>query len=512
VTRQGIRRRFEASPRYPALLLSAVLFGLFTVGFTITILAVSVPRIAEELNTTQGTLTWIVTGPLLAFGVVGPTVGKLGDIYGHRRTYLIGLFLNAVFAALTAVSWNAGSIITFRLLGAAAGAAVGPASLAMINRAYPAAKRVQAMGFWSLVAAGGPVLGVVAGGPIVEAFGFRVIFLAQVPLVLASFAVGWLVLPSVRGERARFDVAGTVLLALAVTPALVALNRGPELGWDHPLVVAGFAMAPLAVAGFVKVEQRAEHPLIPVRYLRRRNFALPIGTLVSTNFAYMGGFFLTPLLLQNVLGYNESRTGLLSIARPLTFAVVGPVAGYLAVRVGERSTAVFGVMAIVASMIGLSAVAPGSSDLLVVAALALSGVGMGAASPAMAATIANAVDDRDLGVAGAAQQMMQQIGVVAGIQLMQTIQQVRVPADGVVGSYGTAYLVGGAVCALGLLTAAFVRNSRTAATPATDAAAGAPTTSGAAAVAAPAGVAPLPRHGIGLGPDQPTTRLEPVGR
>ncbi len=496
VTRQGIRHRFETSSRYPALLLTTVLFGLFTVGFTITILAVSVPRIAEDLDTTQGTLTWIVTGPLLAFGVVGPTVGKLGDIYGHRRTYLIGLFLNAVFAALTALSWNAGSIISFRLFGAAAGAAVGPASLAMINRAYPAAKRVQAMGFWSLVAAGGPVLGVVAGGPIVETFGFRVIFLAQVPLVLASFAVGWLVLPSVRGERAPFDVAGTVYLALAVTPALVALNRGPELGWDHPLVVAGFAVAPLAVAAFLKAEQRAEHPLIPLRYLSRRNFALPIATQVFTNFAYMGGFFLTPLLLQNVLGYDESRTGFLSIARPLTFAVVGPVAGYLAVRVGERSTAVFGVMAIVASMLGLSAVAPGSSDLLVVGALALSGVGMGATTPAMAATIANAVDDRDLGVAGAAQQMMQQIGVVAGIQLMQTVQQVRAPADGVVGSYGTAYLVGGAVCALGLVAAAFVRNSRTAAT------------------AAPAGRGPVagPAAGSSLAAQQAAPRLEPVSR
>lgn len=454
------RAKAEASERYPWIVLCVVLLGLFTVGFTITILTVSIPRIADDLGSDQATLIWIVTGPLLAFGVIGPSVGKLGDIHGQRRVYLIGLTLAAGFSVLTALSWNAGSIILFRILGAGAGAAAGPSSLAMINRVFPRERRVQAMGFWSFVGAGGPVLGVVAGGPVVEAVGFRAIFWAQAPLLLAAVAVGWLVLPEARGERRPFDVAGTLLLALGVTPVLVALNRGPTVGWDHPLVVASFVIAPLALAGFALVERRAPHPLIPVRYLRRRNFAAPIATQFFLNFAYMGGFVITPLLLQNVLGYDETRTGLISIARPLTFAISGPLFGFVAFRLGERTTTMFGALAIFVSMLGLAAVAPGTTDLLVMGALALSGVGLGASSPAMAATIANAVDDRDLGIAGASQQMVQQIGVVAGIQLMQTVQQSRVDAVGEVASYGDAYLLGAAMCLLGLVTAGFVRSSR----------------------------------------------------
>jgi MFS family permease len=160
------------------------------------------------------------------------------------------------------------------------------------------------------------------------------------------------------------------------------------------------------------------------------------------------------------MGYSQTRTGLLSIARPLTFSIAGPVAGYLATRVGERRNAVLGSVLIVASMLGLATVGPGSTDLVVVAALALSGVGMGTAAPAMAASVANAVRDRDLGVATASQQMMAQVGVVSGIQILQTVQQAREPAVGAAASYHWAYLVGGLAGLLAVLFALFVRSTR----------------------------------------------------
>ena len=163
----------------------------------------------------------------------------------------------------------------------------------------------------------------------------------------------------------------------------------------------------------------------------------------------MGGFILTPLLLEQVLGYGETRAGLLSIARPLSFSIAGPLAGYFAVRVGERKAATFGTLAIVCSMIGLSLVSPVSSDLLIVVALALSGIGAGATLPAMAATIANAVDDRDLGVVGAAQQMVAQLGAVTGIQILQTVQASREAVVGETASYHAAYRSGAAVAAVG---------------------------------------------------------------
>src|SRR3546814_4198723 len=166
----------KQSPRYPWLVLTTVLLGLLSVGFTITILSVSIPRIADDLGSNESTLTWLVTGPLLAFAVFGPSAGKLGDLKGHRRVYAWSMAAVIVFAGLTAVAWDAPSLLAFRILGAATGAAVGPASLALINRLFPKERRAQAMGYWSMVGAGGPVVGVVAGGPIVEAFGWRWIF------------------------------------------------------------------------------------------------------------------------------------------------------------------------------------------------------------------------------------------------------------------------------------------------------------------------------------------------
>jgi EmrB/QacA subfamily drug resistance transporter len=403
-------------------------------------------------------MTWVVTGPLLAFGVMGPAVGKLGDRLGHRRLYLWGLLGATVMAGLSAMAWNAGSLILFRVLGSVEGAATGPASFAIISRVFPREQRVKALGFWSMIGAGAPVIGVVAGGPAVDAFGWRAIFLAQVPLTVIGLIVAWRVIPETPRSRAgSFDVAGAVLVGLGVTPLLLALNEGPRLGWSAPLVLGGFVMSPVMLAAFVRVERRAAHPLLPLAYLRRRNFTFPILTQTFLNAAYMGSFILTPLLLENVLGYSASRTGLLSIARPLAFAVAGPVAGFAAVRIGERSSALLGAGAIVGALLLMATLGAGSSDVMIMGALALAGIGMGTASPSLASSITNAVDEKDLGIAGAAQQMMTQVGIVLGIQVMQTVQQARLGPAGLGSSYHEAYLAGGVLAVAGLVTASFVR-------------------------------------------------------
>jgi MFS family permease len=269
------------------------------------------------------------------------------------------------------------------------------------------------------------------------------------------------VLPETERRRSTsFDYAGAGILAVAATSLLFAINKGPTLGWSHPAIVAGFVVAPVSIVVFVLVERRVAHPLLPLAYVRRRNFSFAIATQAFTNFAYMGGFVITPLFLESVFGYPETRVGGLMIARPLAFAIAGPLAGYVAVRVGERASAVAGALFVVASMIALSAVAPGSSDLVIIGSLALSGVGLGCSSPALTASMANAVDEHDLGVAGAFQQMMTQLGVVLGIQLMQTVTVVREPVVGEVEAYGEAYLLAAIVAALGVVCALFVQSTR----------------------------------------------------
>jgi EmrB/QacA subfamily drug resistance transporter len=458
---QRITKKAEDRGWYPWLVLITTLFGLLSVAMTISILAVAIPEIADEFGSSESALTWVITGPILAFAVVGPAVGKMGDRNGYRRIYLWGMAGSAVFAALSAIAWSAPSLILFRILGASIGAATGPASMALINTTFPPERRAQVMGYWTLVMAGGPVFGLVIGGPVVEHLSWRWIFVAQVPVAVFAFLVAFVLLPDTeRVERPPFDLAGTAVLIAGVGAILLALNQGPEMGWTHPLVLGGFLVGPLFLLLFVRVERRALDPLLPLEYLRRRNVSLPLCVEFTNNFAYMGGFILTPLLLEGVLGYGESKAGLLSIARPLAFSICGPVAGYITTKVGERPMATFGTVAISMSMVGLSMVSADSSVVLIVGALAFSGIGAGATFPAMAATIANAVDDKDLGVIGASQQMVAQLGAAAGTQIMQTVQAGREAVVGEVDAFGQAFLTGAGVALLGTLCALGVRSTK----------------------------------------------------
>lgn len=444
--------------RSPWLVLCVVLFGLFSVNVTITILAVSIPRIAGDFGTTDHVMTWVVTGPTLAFGIIGPLVGKLGDRLGHRRVYLWGLLGAAVMAGLSAAAWSAGALIAFRTLGAIEGAATGPASFAIISRVFPREQRVKALGFWSMIGAGAPVLGVVIGGPLVEALGWRALFGCQIPIVLIAGVLAWRVLPETPRQRGgSFDVAGAALMALTVSPLLFALSEATNLGWASPTILLCLVVAPVSLVAFVVVERRVADPLLPLRYFARRNFTAPIIALAFLNAAYMGSFILTPLLLENLLGYSESRTGLLSIARPLAFSIVGPLAGYLTVRIGERVASLAGAVTVVAGMIWMATLGIGSTDLMIIGSLAVAGIGMGLSMPALSSSITTAVDERDLGIAGAAQQMMVQVGVVFGIQVMQTVQVGRVGPAGVAGSYHQAYLAGAALGLVGVVASAFIR-------------------------------------------------------
>ena len=174
----------------------------------------------------------------------------------------------------------------------------------------------------------------------------------------------------------------------------------------------------------------------------------------------MGGFILAPTLLARMFGYGESKIGFFVLSRPLTFSIAAPLAGYLAVRIGERTSAVVGTLTVVASMLAFAAITPDATDAFIIGALALSGVGLGMASPSISSSVANSVDEDSLGIASAAQQLVTQVGVVAGIQLMSTIQASREGADGLVGSFRAAYLVGAGVCGLGVLCALFLRSAQ----------------------------------------------------
>jgi EmrB/QacA subfamily drug resistance transporter len=458
-----------------------VLSGLLATNLLFTVFVVALPQVARGLHTSVATITWVVTGPMLAFGVVAPLVGKASDLFGHRRIFLMGVGLEVLVAGLSAVAPTAGILIVARVLGGLVGASIGAASMALVLSVFDKSDRVKALGFWSLVGAGGPVIGVAVGGPVIQLFGWRWMFVMQMPLLVLSALLAVAVLPErAAGRRSlgrgdlRLDYLGAVTIATAVGSFLLALNRGPSWGWTSPGVIGAFALSVVTGAAFVAAERRAVEPVFPLHYVRRRNFVFPIVGQTFANFAYIGAFFMAPLLLEEVFGYahNQSAVGFLSLPRPVVFSLIAPVAGYVAVRIGERTTGIIGTCAVVASM-GAFALTTRSTGLaLVEVAFVLSGIGMGVGQPSLSASVANEFTEEDLGTASASQQLMNQVGTVAGIQVMQTVQSAT--AHGVTGaarllpSFHAAYLVGGGVALFGVAAAAMTRSTDRRRVPAVD--------------------------------------------
>ncbi|MGB8859199.1 MAG: MFS transporter [Ilumatobacteraceae bacterium] len=456
-----LRRRLAAKVGIPHrwAVLWVVLGGLFTTGFTITLLVVSLDRIAGEVHTTPTMLTWAITGPMLAFGVVGPAFGKAGDLWGHKRVFVAGLFFAGVFAVASAVAWNAPTLILFRTLSATAGSACGPSAMAYINRMFEAGERVKPLSYWSFVTAGAPVIGVVVGGPLVEAVGWRAIFAVQAPMCFVGFVCAlWLLPPTDRLVGVRFDVWGSLTLGLGASSLLAGISQGRSWGWTSVPTLFCFALALAALRAFVTIEQRTAAPLVVLQWFRTRNFAFPVLSQMLTNFAYMGGFILIPQVLgERGLGLGDATKGYLVISRPLAFSLIAPLAALVTLRVGERVAGVVGALGVVLSMLLWATVGMDSSYIFIVAATAFSGIGLGIASPALTSLMANAVDEADLGVAGAMQQLMTQLGAVMGSAVLATVSVAADPAH--LGSFHAAFLIGAAVAGLGCLTATFVRST-----------------------------------------------------
>jgi MFS family permease len=440
--------------------LAVVLAGLFTVSLTITVLSNSLDRIASDLSSSRSIVLWSITGPMLAFGVVGPALGKAGDLWGHRRVFIAGLLGAALFALLTAVAWDAGSMIAFRTLSATSGAACGPSAMAYVNRMYGPSERVRPLGYWSFVQAGAPVLGVVIGAPIVSLVGWRVIFFAQAPLCALGAFVAFRLLPETnRAQKVRFDVGGAVTLGGGASLGLIAVNRGNDWGWGSGRFLGALFVAALLLGAFVSIERRAAEPLLPLGWLRRRNLMSAMTGQMLSNFAYMGSFMMAPALLQNALGYSETHSGLMLIARPAAFSIAASRAGVVGARIGERGAAIVGTSAVVASMATFALVRVDSGAPIVLLALALAGIGMGVASPAMVASVANSVDEKDLGVAGAMQQLLTQLGAVLGAEVMQSVQLAggREPEE--ISGYTAAFLTAVVVSAFGVAVASRLRSA-----------------------------------------------------
>lgn len=394
--------------------------------------------------------------PLLVSAVVTPVLGKLGDLYGHRRVFLVGFASAAVATAATSTAWNALTLISWRTLTQMMGAATGPTSMALINSVYPPERRVRAMGWWAMVAAGSPAIGLALGGPLIESVGWRALFLIQAVLMAIAVLVAAAVLQETQRRRVvRFDVAGSVTLMVGTACLMFVLSQTPEWGITHPWVLACALVSPAALVAFVHAERRAVDPLLPLGLFRGGDF-VPAGCgALFAGASYMGAYFLAPILLIELFGYSKSLTSWMLLVRPVVFSASSPMGGAVGVRWGEKRTAVVGsvVMTVGIAAIALGALAQSVSSVL--AGFVLQGMGHGLLRPPLSAALANSVGRDSLGIAGAAERMAFQVGASFGV----TALTVAYAGSDTPERFALAFGVG-AVLSTGVLVASLALSAR----------------------------------------------------
>ena len=441
--------------------LVAVLSGLFATGLTITVLTTAVPFIRSDFHASLASVSWVVSAPFLFRSIFVPVFGKTGDRIGRRRTWLLGFAVSSLAAFLGGFAPNVAWLIVFRAVSAIGSAAVIPSALALIAVAFDADERVKALGWWSATIAVSPLLGVIVGGFVVESFGWRWIFFGQFPFSIAALLLGFFVLRESKGERDEtFDVAGSVLSIVGLGALLLVFNRGVagDWGWTSLPLLMTAVIAVTALVAFVRVELRSPAPVLPVGYFRRRRFAGAVSANFCANFAYMGGFFITSVMLADtaLFGYRADQVALAVSPRAAALGIMGPIGGYMAARYGGRRMATIGMALIVASMVALAVVTDGAPYLLILPGLVLSGFGLGLVAPPAAATVTNEAAETDLSAASGALNMGASIGSSMGIATMSAVlagAAVSTNHPGA-GAFAAAFLFGAALSAVGLFAAA----------------------------------------------------------
>jgi len=440
--------------------LLVLLGSVFTVVVSTTVLVVSLPTIAEDLRSTVSVVSWTITAPMLSFGVLGPAFGKAGDLWGHRRVFVGGLALSGLFSIASAFAWDPASLIIFRTLAAGFGAATSPSAMAYINRMFDAHERVRPLSYWSFTTASSPVIGVVLGVPLVESIGWRSIFLFQGPLCILAAVIAWRTLfeTEIKADS-RFDLKGSLLLGLGSVLLLVGINRGSSWGWSSLSIILLMVAGILALVLFVREERVAENALMPVSWLRTRNIIAPVATLALLNYAYMGSFMLIPQMLESGLGFTTQAVGWLVIVRPISFSLVAPFATRFVARLGSRGTGIFGGGTMVLAMLSLAFVRQPDDQILILVGLALTGVGLAVASPALVSVMSGAVPEEDMGVASALMQLGSQLGSVIGGALMIAIHESMLGSGEMI-SYGYAIGSGVGAALLAIASASVLRRGQ----------------------------------------------------
>ncbi|VTU15540.1 Spectinomycin tetracycline efflux pump [Variovorax sp. SRS16] len=436
----------DSRRRWLALLVLCL--GVLMIVLDTTIVNVALPSIRQDLGFSESSLVWVVNAYMLTFGGFLLLGGRLGDLYGHRRLFLLGITLFTVASLGCGLSNSQGWLVTARAIQGLGGAVVSAVALSLIMNLFTEpGERAKAMGVYGFVCAGGGSVGVLLGGLLTHALSWHWIFLVNLPIGIAVYALCLALLPAARGQASseRLDVGGALTVTAALMLAVYAIVNGNQVGWTSVETLAMLGAAALLFMLFLFIEARVRHPLMPLGLFRLRNLttANAIGVLWSA--AMFAWFFISALYLQVVLGYSPLQVGLAFLPANLIMAAFSlGGSAKLVMRFGHRRPLSVGLL-LAAAGLALFAGAPvdGSFARHVLPGMLLLGLGAGIALNPLLLVAMSDVAPSESGLASGVVNTAFMMGGALGLAVLASLAEARTEALRAAGASVPAALVGG---------------------------------------------------------------------
>jgi EmrB/QacA subfamily drug resistance transporter len=396
--------------------------ALFMTQLDNLVVTTALPVIRVHLHASLSSLEWTVNAYTLTFAVLLLTGATLGERFGRRRMFLIGLVVFTLGSAAAALAPSAGWLIAARAVQGSGSAIVTPLTLTLLSAAVPVERRGAALGAWGAVAGLAISSGPLVGGAVVQGWSWQTIFWINVPIGLVLLPIAWRRLDESYGTSTRLDATGVVLASTGLFGIVLGLVRANALGWTSSYVLTSLIAGAALVAGFVRWELRAVEPMLPMRLFRSRGFSAANAASVLMFFGMFGSIFLLAQALQTMQGYSPLGAGLRMLPWTGMPVVVAPIAGILADRIGSRPVVFVGLALQAIGLAWLAAIlSPTTPFADLVPAFVVSGVGMAMFFAPTANLILSTVRRDEEGIASGAANALREIGGVFGVAILASV-------------------------------------------------------------------------------------------
>jgi EmrB/QacA subfamily drug resistance transporter len=418
--------------------LGAMCFALFMVMLDNTVTNVALPSIQREFDASLSSLEWTINAYTLTFAVLLVTGGRLGDIFGRRRIFLVGVGVFAASSAAIGLAPTEGWLVVARAVQGAGAAFMMPGTLSIISNAFPPEERGKAIGTWAGVSAIALALGPLVGGWLTEDVSWRAIFFLNLPVAAGAIAVTLFAAHESRDETVSraVDIPGIAAITVGLTSLVLALVEGNAWGWGSPEILALFATAVISLFAFIAIERRSPAPIVDFDFFRSRSFVGANVVAFAVSFSMLAMFFFLTLYMQNILGYTPLETGVRFLPVSLLSFLAAPIAGKLAERYPVRVFLTAGLGLIGLGLVEMHGVNPGDDWTTLLPGFILAGIGIGFVNPPLATAAIGVVEPRRSGAASGINSTARQVGTAVGIAGLGAILQSKLSHGLGAGSLG----------------------------------------------------------------------------